>query len=180
MLPSLGISLGGQFFVFFQVYCLHTECVEKKRSPNLVKIYLGYIQESANKKLFPSMPDVLCLHQWLLRQSARRKSKVHKVKNIKNPKNNLFRFIMAEGSVYFGAVAGSYASGLCFANFGYQVWYYHWHWQPPGKLRKRISLSQTVFFTSCGLNSLGLLYSLFYMSNMKQEVANSSDCASEK
>ena len=80
MLPSLGISLGGQFFVFFQVYCLHTECVEKKRSPNLVKIYLGYIQESANKKLFLSMPDVLCLHQWLLRQSARRKSKVHKVK----------------------------------------------------------------------------------------------------
>ena len=32
-----------------------------------------------------------------------------------------FRFIMAEGSVYFGAVAGSYASGLCFAKFGYQV-----------------------------------------------------------
>ena len=28
---------------------------------------------------------------------------------------------MAEGSVYFGAVAGSYASGLCFAKFGYQV-----------------------------------------------------------
>ena len=32
-----------------------------------------------------------------------------------------FRFIMAEGSVYFGAVAGSYASGLCYAKFGYQV-----------------------------------------------------------
>ena len=32
---------------------------------------------------------------------------------------------MAEGSVYFGAVAGSYASGLCFANYGYQVAYCH-------------------------------------------------------
>ena len=32
-----------------------------------------------------------------------------------------FRFIMAEGSVYFGAVAGSYASGLCYSKFGYQV-----------------------------------------------------------
>ena len=28
---------------------------------------------------------------------------------------------MAEGAVYFGAVAGSYASGLCYAKFGYQV-----------------------------------------------------------
>jgi len=52
---------------------------------------------------------------------------------------------MAEGSVYFGAVAGSYASGLVFARFGYQV----------------------TFFAACCLNSLGLLYSLFCMTNLK-------------
>jgi len=71
--------------------------------------------------------------------------------------NIYFRFIMAEGSVYFGAVAGSYASGLCYANFGYQA----------------------VFFMSCGLNSLGLLYSLVYMSNIKQEKTDVNS-ASEK
>jgi len=64
---------------------------------------------------------------------------------------------MAEGSVYFGAVAGSYASGLCYANFGYQA----------------------VFFVSCGLNSLGLFYSLVYMTNIKQEKTDINS-ASEK
>ena len=69
---------------------------------------------------------------------------------------------MAEGSVYFGAVAGSYASGLCYANFGYQV-------RPACKENYLFTFSQAVFFVSCGLNSLGLLYSLVYMSNIKQE-----------
>ena len=51
-------------------------CAEKKSGSNLV----SKISESLQIKLFPSMPDVLCLHQWLLRQPARRRSKVHKVK----------------------------------------------------------------------------------------------------
>ena len=76
---------------------------------------------------------------------------------------------MAEGSVYFGAVAGSYASGLCFAKFGYQVAMMASH----HTTGKNLSFAQTVFFASCGLNSLGLLYSLFYMSNIKQEKASS-------
>ena len=43
----------------------------------------------------------------------------------------------------------------------------------PQHNRKKLSFAQTVFFASCGLNSLGLLYSLFYMSNIKQEKASS-------
>ena len=74
---------------------------------------------------------------------------------------------MAEGSVYFGAVAGSYACGLCFAKFGYQV-----HFSISNQDKNHVP-SQTVFFASCGLNTLGLLYSLFYMSNIKVEKASS-------
>jgi len=107
MLPSLGISLGGQFFVFFQMFFAYTSDYSDS-------------QQEGNRKFT--------------------------------------RFIMAEGAVYFGAVAGSYASGLCYAKFGYQ----------------------TVFFASCGLNTLGLIYSLFYMSNIKQEKATSSGSALEK
>ena len=86
--------------------------------------------------------------------------------------NIYFRFIMAEGSVYFGAVAGSYASGLCYANFGYQV-------RSACKENYLFTFSQAVFFVSCGLNSLGLLYSLVYMSNIKQEKTDINS-ASEK
>ena len=46
--------------------------------PNL--IWSKYLRVSQQIKLFPSMPDVLCLHQRLLRQPARRQSKVYKVK----------------------------------------------------------------------------------------------------
>ena len=86
--------------------------------------------------------------------------------------NLCFRFIMAEGSVYFGAVAGSYASGLCYANFGYQV-------RSACKENYLFTFPQAVFFVSCGLNSLGLLYSLVYMSNIKQEKTDINS-ASEK
>ena len=67
MLPSLGISLGGQFFVFFQVFLIG--CCDSGR--NLW---------SQQIKVSPSMSDVLCLHERLLRQPARRQSKVYKVK----------------------------------------------------------------------------------------------------
>ena len=60
LLPSLGISLGGQFFVFFQMFFAYTSD------------YSNYVQEGDRK---------------------------------------FTRFLMAEGSVYFGAVAGSYAGG---------------------------------------------------------------------
>ena len=60
LLPSIGISLGGQFFVFFQMFFAYTSD------------YSNYVQEGDRK---------------------------------------FTRFLMAEGSVYFGAVAGSYAGG---------------------------------------------------------------------
>ena len=114
--------------------------------------------------------------------------------------------------MYFGAVAGSYASGLCYAKFGYQVaspvskflhtkslytiviststdfnWAFRsfllgFFYDPTSHTRKNVALcfSQTVFFASCGLNTLGLIYSLFYMSNIKQEKATSSGSALEK
>ena len=49
---------------------------------------------------------------------------------------------MAEGSVYFGAVAGSYASGLCFAKFGYQV---AWQWWHPTTQQEKIVLCSDRF-----------------------------------
>ena len=61
LLPSIGISLGGQFFVFFQMFFAYTSD------------YSNYVQEGDRK---------------------------------------FTRFLIAEGSVYFGAVAGSYAGGL--------------------------------------------------------------------
>ena len=60
LLPSIGISIGGQFFVFFQMFFAYTSD------------YSNYVQEGDRK---------------------------------------FTRFLMAEGSVYFGAVAGSYAGG---------------------------------------------------------------------
>ena len=104
MLPSLGISIGGQFFVFFQMFFAYTSDYSAS--------------QGEGDRRFTRWPLVL----W--------------------PRP---RFIMAEGSVYFGAVAGSYASGLVFARFGYQV----------------------TFFAACCLNSLGLLYSLLYMTNLR-------------
>ena len=67
---------------------------------------------------------------------------------------------MAEGSVYFGAVAGTYAAGVLYENFGYQVISAH-------PCHPLINISQFVFFFSCVLNTLGLLYALVFMPNLK-------------
>ena len=64
LLPSIGISIGGQFFVFFQMFFAYTSD------------YSNYVQEGDRK---------------------------------------FTRFLIADGSVYFGAVAGSYAGGESFA-----------------------------------------------------------------
>ena len=69
ILPSIGISLGGQFFVFFQMFFAYTSDVSETN------------KESAD----------------------------HKFR----------RFIIAEGSVYFGAVTGSYVGGLMYSKVGY-------------------------------------------------------------
>ena len=69
ILPSIGISLGGQFFVFFQMFFAYTSDVSETN------------RESAD----------------------------HKFR----------RFIIAEGSVYFGAVTGSYVGGLMYSKVGY-------------------------------------------------------------
>eukprot|EP00092_Neocalanus_flemingeri_P020690 GFUD01022421.1.p1 GENE.GFUD01022421.1~~GFUD01022421.1.p1 ORF type:complete len:371 (+),score=25.84 GFUD01022421.1:115-1113(+) len=90
LLPSLGISLGGQFFVFFQMFFAYTSD------------FSNYVQEGDRK---------------------------------------FTRFLMAEGSVYFGAVAGSYAGGMLYAHFGYQC----------------------VFWSSTALNLLGVLYVVLVM-----------------
>ena len=60
LLPSIGISFGGQFFVFFQMFFAYTSD------------YSNHVREGDRK---------------------------------------FTRFLIAEGSVYFGAVAGSYAGG---------------------------------------------------------------------
>ena len=110
MLPSLGISLGGQFFVFFQVFYSFFSTGIGQNLP----------EESANKT-FPinarcSLPTPVTT------QTANKKA-IESLQGEILSKNSIlcFRFIMAEGAVYFGAVAGSYASGLCYAKFGYQV-----------------------------------------------------------
>ena len=69
ILPSIGISVGGQFFVFFQMFFAFTSDVSE-----------------------------------LNRESADYKFR---------------RFIIAEGSVYFGAVTGSYVGGLMYSKVGY-------------------------------------------------------------
>ena len=69
ILPSIGISLGGQFFVFFQMFFAYTSDVSEEK------------RESADYKFR--------------------------------------RFIIAEGSVYFGAVTGSYVAGLMYSKVGY-------------------------------------------------------------
>ena len=69
ILPSIGISLGGQFFVFFQMFFAYTSDVSEEK------------RESADYKFR--------------------------------------RFIIAEGSVYFGAVTGSYVGGLMYTKVGY-------------------------------------------------------------
>ena len=69
ILPSIGISLGGQFFVFFQMFFAYTSDVSEEK------------KESADYKFR--------------------------------------RFIIAEGSVYFGAVTGSYVGGLMYTKVGY-------------------------------------------------------------
>ena len=71
-----------------------------------------------------------------------------------------YRFIIAEGSVYFGAVAGTYAAGVLYENFGYQVHSTH-------RCPSLFLSSQFVFFFCCVLNSLGLLYALVFMPNLK-------------
>ena len=73
---------------------------------------------------------------------------------------NIYRFIMAEGSVYFGAVGGTYAAGVLYENFGYQVHVTYLCYT-------LITISQFVFFFSCFLNTLGLLYALVFMPNLK-------------
>ena len=69
ILPSIGISLGGQFFVFFQMFFAYTSDVSELKG------------ENADYKFR--------------------------------------RFIIAEGSVYFGAVTGSYVGGLMYTKVGY-------------------------------------------------------------
>ena len=84
VLPSIGISAGGQFFVFFQMFFAYTSDIADVRG------------EESNKKftrfLIAEVMFQVCI---------------------------FLITILHQGSVYSGAVTGSYVGGMIYTRFGY-------------------------------------------------------------
>ena len=86
ILPSIGISVGGQFFVFFQMFFAYTSDISDTRGEDSNTKFTRFI-----------IAEVFSIHSRLSASLAP----------------------CFQGSVYFGAVIGSYVAGVMFATCGY-------------------------------------------------------------